>query len=129
MILGIGIDLVEIPRIEAALKRHGERFARRILADAEYARFRSNAKPAAYLARRFAAKEALSKALGTGIRTPVTWRNIAVTNLGPGGPRFEWAPVLGEWLHQRGVTRAHISMTDERSMAAAYVVLEGDAHA
>lgn len=129
MILGIGIDLVEIPRIEAALERHGERFAQRILADVEYARFKREVKAAAFLARRFAAKEALSKALGTGIRTPVTWRNIAVTNAGPGGPRFEWAPALGEWLAQRGVTRAHISMTDERSMAAAYVILEGDAHA
>lgn len=129
MILGIGIDLVEIPRIEAALARHGERFARRVLSDAEYARFKTEVKPAAFLARRFAAKEALSKALGTGIRTPVTWRNIGVTNHDSGCPRFEWAPVLSEWLSQRGIRRSHISMTDERSLAAAYVVLEGDADA
>jgi holo-[acyl-carrier protein] synthase len=126
MILGVGIDLVEIPRIEAALARHGERFARRVLSDVEFTRFKTEVKPAAFLARRFAAKEALSKALGTGIRTPVTWRNISVTNHDSGSPRFEWTPALNEWLNKRGVRRTHISMTDERSLAAAYVVLEGD---
>ncbi|HKO88667.1 MAG TPA: holo-ACP synthase [Burkholderiales bacterium] len=126
MILGIGIDLIEIPRIEQALARHGERFAQRILSRSEYARFQTHAKPAAYLAKRFAAKEAFSKALGTGIRTPVTWRNIGVMNHSSGRPHFEFEPALKTMLESRGVLRAHVSLTDEREMAAAYVVLEGE---
>ena len=129
MILGIGIDLIEIPRIENALARHGERFAQRILNEREYARFKTHAKPAAYLAKRFAAKEAFSKAMGTGIRTPVTWRNIGVINHPSGRPHFDFSPELQTLLEQRGVSRTHVSITDEREMAAAYVILEGSAGA
>lgn len=126
MILGVGIDLIEIPRIEAALTRHGERFALRILSEREYARFKTHRMPAAYLAKRFAAKEALSKALGTGIRTPVTWRNIAVLNHSSGRPHFELAPELQDMMAKRGIAHAHVSLTDEKQLAAAYVILEGN---
>ncbi|MBX6392781.1 MAG: holo-ACP synthase [Burkholderiales bacterium] len=125
MIVGIGMDLVEISRIEAALARHGERFAERILTEKELRRFRSHAKPAAYLAKRFAAKEAFSKAMATGMRWPVSWRNIGVVNHPSGCPCFDLAPELEALVRERGITGMHVSITDERSMAAAYVILEG----
>lgn len=125
MILGIGMDLVEIPRIESALMRHGMRFARRVLAESEYQRFIAHARPAAYLATRFAAKEAFSKALGTGMHGPVTWRDICVVNHASGQPDFELAPELQELVRARGIMHAHLSITDEREMAAAWVILEG----
>ncbi|HLU77189.1 MAG TPA: holo-ACP synthase [Burkholderiales bacterium] len=125
MIVGTGMDLVEIPRIEAALARHGVRFAERILTDLELRRFHAHIKPAAYLAKRFAAKEAFSKAMTTGMRWPVSWRNIGVVNHPSGCPCFDLAPELDALVRERGITGMHVTITDERSMAAAYVVLEG----
>jgi len=125
MIVGIGTDLVEIARVELALERHGDRFARKILVPREYERFAAHRKPAAYLAKRFAAKEAFSKAMGTGIRTPVNWQNIGVVNHASGCPYLELSEVLAELVHRRGIRRVHVSITDERGMAAAFVVLEG----
>jgi holo-[acyl-carrier protein] synthase len=126
MIVGIGTDLVEIPRIEKALGRFGERFARKILVAREYQRFAGHATPAAYLAKRFAAKEAFSKAFGTGIRSPVSWQNIAVVNHASGRPYLEFAAPLDELVRRRGVRGVHVSLTDERGMAAAFVILEGE---
>jgi holo-[acyl-carrier protein] synthase len=128
MIVGIGTDLVEIPRIERALARFGERFARKILVPREYERFARHATPAAYLAKRFAAKEAFSKAIGTGIRSPVSWQNIAVVNHASGRPYLEFATRLEELVRRRGVHSVHVSLTDERGMAAAFVILEGEPH-
>jgi holo-[acyl-carrier protein] synthase len=128
VILGIGTDLVEIGRIEAALERWGERFARKILVPRELDRLARHRKPAAYLAKRFAAKEAFSKALGTGIRAPVNWQNIGVVNHASGRPYLELAPPLAALVQRRGVQNVHLSLTDERGMAAAFVVLEGEAH-
>lgn len=125
MIVGVGMDLVEIPRVEAALARHGERFAQRILTEHEYRRFQTHVRPAAYLAKRFAAKEAFSKAMTTGMRSPVSWRNIGVVNHPSGCPYFELAAELRALVEQRGIMAMHLSITDERSMAAAYVILEG----
>lgn len=126
MILGIGTDLVEIERIEAALARWGERFARRILVPRELDRLARHRKPAAYLAKRFAAKEAFSKALGTGIHAPVTWQNIGVVNHASGRPYVELSAPLAALVERRGVRSVHLSLTDERGMAAAFVVLEGE---
>lgn len=125
MIVGIGTDLVEIARVELALERHGDRFARKILVPREYERFAAHRKPAAYLAKRFAAKEAFSKAMGTGIRTPVNWQNIGVVNHASGRPYLELSEVLAELVQRRGIRGVHVSITDERGMAAAFVVLEG----
>ena len=125
MIVGIGTDLVEIVRVERALERHGDRFARRILVAQEYERFAAHRKPAAYLAKRFAAKEAFSKAMGTGIRAPVNWQNLGVANHSSGRPYFELSEALAELVRQRGIRSVHVSLTDERGMAAAFVVLEG----
>ena len=127
MIYGIGTDIIEIPRIEAALARFGERFARRILCEPELRRFAGHRKPAAYLAKRFAAKEAFAKALGTGIHAPANWHGVWVTNLRSGKPTLEFTAALKALLDERGVGRAHVSLTDEREMASATVILENAA--
>ena len=124
MIYGVGTDVVEIGRVEKALARFGERFARRILCEPELKRFATHRLPAAYLAKRFAAKEAFTKALGTGIHAPANWHGVWVTNLKSGKPVLEFSSALKELLAKRGVTRAHVSLSDERGVAFATVILE-----
>jgi len=126
MILGIGTDLCEIRRIEQALERFGERFARRILVESELAVFQRRRLKAAYLAKRFAAKEAFSKALGTGIHFPVNWHNVWVVNDRSGKPILEFSKPLAELLERRGIEKVHVSLTDEIGMACAFVIAEGD---
>jgi len=115
---------VEIDRIEKALGRWGERFARRILCDSELKRFLGHRQPAAYLAKRFAAKEAFTKALGTGIRAPANWHGVWVKNLPSGKPTLEYSAALRSLLERRGVTSSHVSLSDERGVAFATVILE-----
>lgn len=124
MIYGIGTDIIEIPRIAAALDRFGDRFARRILCEPELRRFSAHRKPAAYLAKRFAAKEAFTKALGTGIHAPANWHGVWVTNLRSGKPTLEFSPALRALMDMRGVSDAHVSLSDERELASATVILE-----
>ena len=126
MIYGIGTDLIEIGRVERVLKRFGERFAQRILCEPELRRFRAHRKPVAYLAKRFAAKEAFTKALGTGIHAPANWHGVWVTNLKSGKPVLEFSTELKLLLEKRRISGAHLSLTDERDMAAATVILECD---
>jgi len=127
LILGIGTDLCEIARVERALERFGERFAARVLVDSELQRFRRHRKPAAYLAKRFAAKEAFSKALGTGIHYPVNWHNVWVENARSGKPSLGFSQPLAAFLERRGVENVFVSITDEVGMACAFVVVEGTA--
>ncbi len=124
MIYGVGTDLIEIQRIDRALKRFGERFARRILCEPELRRFRVHKQPVAYLAKRFAAKEAFSKALGTGIHAPANWHGVWVENLKSGKPVLEFSPALKLFLEKRKIQGAHLSLTDERQIASATVILE-----
>ena len=126
MIYGVGSDLIEIPRVERVLARFGERFARRILCEPELRRFHAHAKPAAYLAKRFAAKEAFTKALGTGIHAPANWHGVWVVNLKSGKPQLEFSAAVSALMQQRGIRRCHLTLTDERSMAGATVILECD---
>ncbi|HEX5640663.1 MAG TPA: holo-ACP synthase [Burkholderiaceae bacterium] len=128
MIYGIGVDLIEIARIEAAYARFGERFARRILTDRELERYharraRSDIRGIAFLATRFAAKEAISKALGLGMRTPMTWRAVEVVNDPSGRPLAFASGELRAFMQRRRL-RLHVSLTDERSMATAYAIAE-----
>ncbi len=125
MILGVGTDLCDIGRIERALARFGDKFARRVLVASEFERFRRHRKPAAYLAKRFAAKEAFSKAMGTGIHFPVNWHNVWVENARSGKPSLKFSRPLAALLKRRGVAEVHVSLTDEIGMASAFVVLEG----
>lgn len=126
MIYGVGTDLIEVQRVARVLERYGERFARRILCEPELKRFRAHRQPVAYLAKRFAAKEAFTKALGTGIHAPANWHGVWVTNLRSGKPVLEYSPALAALMRTRGITRSHVSITDERGMASATVVLETD---
>ena len=124
MIYGVGTDVVEIGRIQNALERFGERFARRILCEPELKRFHGHRLPANYLAKRFAAKEAFTKALGTGIHAPANWHGVWVRNLPSGKPVLEFSDALKQLLSQRKISTAHVSLTDERGMAMATVILE-----
>jgi holo-[acyl-carrier protein] synthase len=124
MIYGVGTDVVEIGRIEKALGRFGERFARRILCPPELQRFAKHRLKANYLAKRFAAKEAFSKALGTGIHAPANWHGVWVVNLPSGKPVLEFSDPLAQLLRQRGIQQSHLSLSDERGVAFATVILE-----
>ena len=124
MIYGVGTDVVEIERIEKALERWGERFAVRVLCDPELKRFRRPRQPASYLAKRFAAKEAFTKALGTGIKAPANWHGVWVANLPSGKPQLEFSKDLQRLLSARNISRAHVSLSDERGVAMATVILE-----
>ena len=124
MIYGVGTDVVEIGRIEQALARFGERFARRILCEPELRRFQGHRQPAAYLAKRFAAKEAFTKALGTGIHAPANWHGVWVQNLPSGKPVLQFSDNLSRLLEQRRILSSHLSLTDERGVAMATVILE-----
>ena len=131
MIYGIGVDLIEIARIEAAYARFGERFAQRILTDRELERYharraRSDVRGIAYLATRFAAKEAISKALGLGMRTPMTWRSVEIVNDPSGRPLAFALGDLRAYMQRRKL-RLHVSVTDERSLATAYAIAEVEA--
>ena len=126
MIYGVGTDLIEIGRVRKVLERFGERFARRILCESELKRFRAHKQPVAYLAKRFAAKEAFTKALGTGIHAPANWHGVWVVNLKSGKPVLEFSAPLQALLQQRSIRNAHLSLTDEREIAAATVILECD---
>jgi holo-[acyl-carrier protein] synthase len=124
VIYGVGTDVVEIGRIQNALERFGERFARRILCEPELKRFHGHRLPANYLAKRFAAKEAFTKALGTGIHAPANWHGVWVRNLPSGKPVLEFSDALKQLLSQRKISTAHVSLSDERGMAMATVILE-----
>ena len=124
MIYGVGTDLIEIKRVERVLERFGERFARRILCEPELKRFRAHRQPVAYLAKRFAAKEAFTKALGTGIHAPANWHGVWVANLKSGKPVLEFSSALKKLLEERKIRSSHLSLTDEREIAAATVILE-----
>jgi holo-[acyl-carrier protein] synthase len=124
MIFGVGTDIVEIERIKQALERWGERFAERILCPPELIRFKKHKLPVAYLAKRFAAKEAFTKALGTGIRAPANWHGVWVVNLPSGKPVLEYTPELKAVLDKKQISQAHLTLTDERGLAVATVILE-----
>ena len=126
MIYGVGTDLIEVKRIERVLGRFGERFARRILCEPELKRFRAHRQPVHYLAKRFAAKEAFTKALGTGIHAPANWHGVWVVNLRSGKPVLEFTSALKKLLEERNIRSSHLSLTDEREIASATVILECD---
>ena len=128
MIYGIGTDLCDIRRIAATFERRGERFAQRVLGEREMAvwRQRSAAHPQrglSYLATRFSAKEAFSKAIGLGMRMPMSWRTCEILKAPSGKPVIALSGELARWFEERRLT-AHVSITDENDYAAAYVVVE-----
>jgi holo-[acyl-carrier-protein] synthase len=128
MIYGVGADICDVRRIRASLERHGERFARKILSDGELRVWQARSarwgeRGIRYLATRFSAKEAFSKAVGLGMRMPMTWRHCEVAKLPTGQPCIVLHGGLKEWFEQRGLV-AHVSVTDETDYAASFVVVE-----
>ena len=124
MIYGIGTDLVEPSRIARLLEKYGERFAKRLLTDGEWPEYLVSGQPVMFLAKRFAAKEALSKAIGTGLRYPVSLSHIGVTHDQRGKPYFEFHPDLNALVRNEGITSHHLSISDELNLACAFVILE-----
>lgn len=125
MIIGIGSDLVSIERIRESLERFGERFARRLLGEGELNEWRAAPDAAAYVAKRFAVKEAAGKALGSGIGEGVSWHDIRVAHDRLGAPQLVLAGVAARRADDLGVVRSHLSISDEHHYALAFVVLEG----
>jgi holo-[acyl-carrier protein] synthase len=128
MIFGIGTDVCDVRRIRASLDRHGERFARKVLADGELAVWKARSarwpeRGLRYLATRFSAKEAFSKAVGLGMRMPMTWRACEIVNLRSGKPAIVLHGELKTWFDAQGLT-AHVTVTDETDYAASFVVVE-----
>jgi holo-[acyl-carrier protein] synthase len=124
VIYGIGTDIIAVHRIEHALNQFGRRFAERILAPQELTEFDKQKLKTRFLAKRFAAKEAFSKAMGTGIRKPVTWCYIAVGHDPRGKPIIDAHPDLQRRMGELGIVRSHVSITDEQDNAVAFVILE-----
>ncbi|MGD9602125.1 MAG: holo-ACP synthase [Gammaproteobacteria bacterium] len=124
MITGIGIDIVQVNRVAAVHARYGAKFARRVLAPDELAAFGRTRYPVRFLAMRFAAKEATSKALGTGFRQGVTLRLIEVVHNAAGKPSLRLHGAVRELASRQGVEATHVSLTDEQEYAAAVVVFE-----
>lgn len=128
MIVGIGSDLCDIRRIARTLERHGARFTHRVFTDGERARCYRRAARAEGYARRFAAKEACAKALGTGLSAGVFWRDMEVVNLPSGQPTLRLAggaaERLAELLPAGHAARLHVSLTDDPPMAQAFVIIE-----
>ena len=128
MIHGIGTDICDIRRLRATLARRGDRFAEKVLGPTELQVFqarraRAEVRGVAYLATRFSAKEAFSKAIGLGMRMPMTWRACEILNLPCGAPVLRLNGALADWFAAQGL-QAHVTLTDESDYAASFVVVE-----
>ena len=131
MIYGIGTDICDIRRIEATLARRGDRFVERVLGPSEQQVFKSRraraeARGVRYLATRFSAKEAFSKAIGMGLRSPMRWRSCEILNEPSGKPVLRLSGELAQWFESRGL-RGHVTLSDETDYAASFVVVETEA--
>ncbi len=128
MIYGIGTDICDVRRIRASLERHGERFAARVLSEQEFQTWKTRSarwpeRGIRYLATRFSAKEAFSKAIGLGMRMPMTWRLCEIANERSGKPVIVLHGELKEWFEARGL-QAQVSVSDESDYAASFCVVE-----
>jgi holo-[acyl-carrier protein] synthase len=128
VIYGIGTDICDVRRIQASLERHGDRFAAKILAEGEFATWKARSarwpeRGVRYLATRFSAKEAFSKAIGLGMRMPMTWKLCEIGKQASGRPVIVLHGGLKEWFEARGLS-AHVTVTDETDYAASFVVVE-----
>ena len=124
MIYGVGTDLVNIERVKKILLKNRDGFVKRVLSEHEQALFANKADSAAYFAKRFAAKEAFAKALGTGIGRVVSFQDLTVRNNENGKPHFIPSEKLRQYLVENNIKQAHLSISDESQNAIAFVVLE-----
>jgi holo-[acyl-carrier protein] synthase len=128
MIYGIGTDICDIRRIRTSIERHGDRFALKILSEAEFVTWQQRSarwpeRGMRYLATRFSAKEAFSKAIGMGMRMPMTWRHCEIAKAHSGKPDIVLHGELKVWFEAQRLS-AHVSVTDETDYAASFVVVE-----
>lgn len=128
MMYGIGTDICDIRRIRASLERHGDRFAMRVLSAQELATWRARSarwpeRGVRYVATRFSAKEAFSKAIGLGMHMPMTWRSCEIANLASGAPVLVLHGALKTWFEAKGL-QAHITLSDETDYAVSFCVVE-----
>lgn len=124
MIYGIGTDIVALSRIEKLHKKYGQAFAERLLSRIELLEYPQAGSPVNFLAKRFAAKEAFAKAVGTGLRSPVSLRNIGIGHDELGKPEFICEPELQKWLKEQDIRRVHLSISDEEDKVLAFAVAE-----
>jgi len=124
MIYGVGTDIVNIERVKKILSKNRDGFVKRVLSEHEQALFANKADSAAYFAKRFAAKEAFAKALGTGIGREVSFQDLTVRNNENGKPHFIPSEKLRQYLVENNIKQAHLSISDESQNAIAFVVLE-----
>ncbi|MBS7779607.1 holo-ACP synthase [Acidovorax sp. CCYZU-2555] len=128
MIYGIGTDICDVRRIRSSLERLGDRFAEKVLAEGELATWRARSarwpdRGVRYMATRFSAKESFSKAIGMGMRMPMTWRHCEIVNLPSGQPSIVLHGALKEWFEAQGL-QVHLTVTDESDYAASFCVVE-----
>jgi holo-[acyl-carrier protein] synthase len=123
MTIAIGTDIVEIQRIASALERQGDKFVQRILTESEIVEYQVRGNSVAFLAKRFAAKEAIAKALGTGIGRGISFQHMIVSNNAEGAPQVELQANAAERLKQLGGTQVLLSLSDEKNYAIAYVAI------
>jgi len=128
LIYGIGTDICDVRRIARAVERHGDRFALKILAEGEFATYRSRSERVGergirFLATRFSVKEAFSKAIGMGMRMPMWWTRCEVVKLASGQPTIKLHGDLLKWFEEK-VLQAHVSLSDESDYATSYVIVE-----
>lgn len=124
MIFGVGTDIVDIERIKRSTERHGDKFAERILAPQEMAIYQNTKNKIHYLAKRFAAKEAVSKSLGTGMRQGIDFVQLIITNDEIGKPQVVLEGKALAWSEQNKITKIHLSISDEKTQAVAFAIAE-----
>ena len=125
MIYGIGTDIAGLQRMSEVHARYRGKLAQRILSPEEWGEYAETRAKAVFLAKRFAAKEAFAKAVGTGMRAPVTLTAISVVHDKLGRPGFSFSPELASWMRERDMGRVHLSISDEREYVVAFVLVEG----
>ena len=123
MIFGIGTDIVHVKRMRENLDKYGDKFAQRILTDAEFSEFKEKSNQDAFLAKRFAAKEATVKAMGTGFSQGLSLHHIGVSHDAAGKPNIEFFDVAEQFIQDNKIIQAHLSLADERDYAVAFVTL------
>lgn len=127
MLFGIGHDIVDNERIAKLYNNYSERFVNKVLSEIEkneLLKYKSSKRQISYIAKRFATKEAFAKACGLGIRSPILMPNISVLNDSLGKPKLLFAPAVALWLKDHGVTNCLVSLTDEKNVSSAFVILE-----
>lgn len=123
MIFGIGTDIVRVARMQKNIERYGEKFAERILTASELDEYRNELRKAHFLAKRFAAKEAAAKAMGTGFRDGLMLHHIGVTHDNAGKPQLAFTDQAADFVRANAITQVHVSLADEEDHAVAFVTL------